>query len=289
MDKISWTHDIRAPEIENTLLEQERFRYQAEKIDQAFFVGGFSLQRKVIESATGLSADFSLTCHESIFVNLIDQVYGKVPVRCPKTFNTYPIYLDDKKYPSKVFLEGTAEMDGTTALQFIKAVPVNDQDPVIEHNRRKDLVLKAAKYQTNHLFTYLKILDLLRKKFNDQTIEADFDLGLLLRDYFDIGLIGQLSINLFDPEKFKQIIPADGKEIYICDYAHGDGGVQWVAANSYNPHTETDLRVGLYGTDQSYEIPSTRDKFIANTYAHDLVSYYWWPMRQKVKSLLQGS
>jgi len=88
-DIISFTHDIRAPEIEREL-SKRGVKPTALRIDSAYNMGGFKLMRKVIEDATGLSIDFQVTFRDAAIQRLVDNVFDGIQVTAPMAFDVHP-------------------------------------------------------------------------------------------------------------------------------------------------------------------------------------------------------
>lgn len=290
-DKISWTHDIRSPEVERFLIDDGKPFTKAIKIDQAFFAGGFDLMRQTVESATGLSIDFQIAFSDEIMVDLINKIYGKLKINNPKKFRAHSIYYKENKYPEEEFKQGVVEVDGLKSLYYIKSVPVNDADPQIEHNQRKYRVLKSLKERTSGIIIYLQLLRFLQEKADAGVIQLDFNPSELFYDLENLNSFFKIGTSMLSDNSMERIMPKDGKEIYIVDPAHGDGGVQWTSANAaFNPITRKDFDLGIYNKDFGYEVPYHPDlPFTANPYATDLINDYWFPMRWRIKELLTRS
>lgn len=280
-DLISFTHDIRAPEIEHTLAERG-VNSPPVRIDQAYSVGGFKLMRHVIENATGLSIDFQVTFRDTVMQGLVDQVFEGVNVNVPMTFDVYPFYLDGQKYAGGRFVQGKQKLTGRQVIQFIKTVPVSEPEysKVVEHNARKSLVFDA-------------MLDALAQKHSDRgfwfkasafvagelfggNIVYDFDpLPLLINNLGTTTSIFQRATA--SDETASMRLPKIHRSKYIVDSAHGDGGVQWLTANAAeNPITQRDIGNGVYPS-LDLAVPVN-----ANPYG-DLVTEYWTSVRNLVK------
>lgn len=280
-DIISFTHDIRAPEIERELMKRGQ-KTPPVRIDQAYNVGGFKLMRKVMENATGLAIDFQITFRDSAMQGLVDGVFEGLDVDVPMTFDVHPFYLDGKKYEQGRFVKGRQKLNGRQVIQFIKTVPVSEgtYDKLIEHNARKSLVFNA-------------ILDKLSQKYNDHLfwlrgstfVAGELVNGSMVYDFDPLPLIvhniggvsALLAQNNSATPTAPMRLPKINQSKYIVDSAHGDGGVQWVTANAaINPITQKDLEQGVY-TSLDMEVP-----IYANPYG-DLVTEYWTSVRMLVK------
>lgn len=282
LDLISFTHDIRAPEIERYKKERGNWDGNPIKIFRAYPDGGFILLRKVMENASGLPIDYQITFDDGSLKELTDDVFEGVDVEVPMSFTALPFYLDGQKYPEGIFEKGRERMDGLRVLQFIKTVPqVKSSYPKeLEHNFRKHLFLKglASKLKENKanpMFLW-RSFQFLRGESIDGEISADFDLrslllGNLLNFTPDIG-------GIFS-QKEEEVFPEIRKSIYIVDSAHGDGGVQWVNA-SQSPAVRSELSRKFY-PDGSFEVPQN-----ANPNAEDLITGYWRSTRDRIKTLL---
>jgi hypothetical protein len=285
LDIISFTHDIRAPEIERELTKRGQ-KPGAIRIDQAYNVGGFRLMRRTIENATGLAIDFQITFRDTVMQGLIDNVFDGITVDVPTTFEVHPFYLDGKKYERGRFEKGKQKLNGRQVVQFIKTVPVSESlyDPVLEHNSRKSLVFNAlieslrAQY-TDYQF-WMRASKFIGGEMISGAIVYDFDPFALI-----VNNIAGTATNLHhaaaqadDDVQFPRI----DRSRYIVDAAHGDGGVQWVTPNAVdNPITQKDIDAGVYKP-IDFEVPLN-----ANPYG-DLVTEYWTSVRRLVKHALSA-
>lgn len=290
VDMVSLTHDIRAPEIERYQEAQGQHNGLPIKIDKAYLVGGFDLQKQTLEDATGFSCDFQIAFKEIIIADLVDNIFGGIEVEVPVDFDVYPFYLEGKKFEGRHFSAGKQAMDGVTVIQFIKTVPKTIVDykkqyygKSLEHNARKHEVFKsliaALETDVDSPVFWMRMLQFLSKKRNEGMIEYDFDIkSLLIRNIVPLASMGKFLIRRTNSE---QALPKINKAVYIVDIAHGDGGVSWVKADP-NPITKLDLAKGLY-PDLATEVPNN-----ANPYG-DLVSEYWPSVRRRIKELLLGT
>lgn len=284
-DILSFTHDIRAPEIERELTKRGG-RPTAARIDQAYNVGGFKLMRQVLEDATGLALDFQVTFKDAALQRLVDNVFEGVEITAPMAFDVHPFYLDGVKYPGGHFPQGLQKLNGRQVIQFIKTVPVAEglYDKVLEHNARKSLVFEALLRALNEKYTdrafWLKSAAFVAGEFISGAIVCDFDpLALIVNN---IGsATSRLSKSLAEASEWR--MPTISRSLYIVDAAHGDGGVQWVNANAAeNPITQKDIDAGMYPT-LAMEVPLN-----ANPYG-DLVTGYWTSVRVLVKETLSNT
>lgn len=290
VDLLSLTHDIRAPEIEQCKVAKGENNVLPAKIYRAYEIGGFSLTRKILESATGLSVDFQIAFNDSTIARVIDDAFENIEVEVPMDFEVYPFYLNGEKYPGGFFAKGRERMDGKRAIQFIKTVPVENPDKLIEHNARKHLVFRALlaalqEHRANPLF-WARIAWALKQESDQHTLDTDFDFVHLILN--NVGSIAGNAPKLLFGGRAQ--IPEISKTIYIVDPASGDGGVQWAKANAQiNEITRKDFGKGKYeGSEmEAMEIPySQYFPFQADPYSENLVDDYWLPTRYTVKSLL---
>ncbi len=280
-DIISLTHDIRAPSIEAEL-RAERKRLYAQKIDQAYPVGGFRLMRRVLENATGLSIDFQVAFKDIVIQRFIDNVFGGVEVDVPTDFDVHPFYLDGIKYPAAHFLKGRQKFDGKQVIQFIKTVPLTQgyYGKPLEHNVRKHIIFYAllnslSNHSTENQF-WLRGSAFLTGELVTGAIAYDFDAVSLAVN--NVGsTIPQLGRFVSKRRSAGLGIPKIHRTIYVADPANGDGGVQWVSANAaVNPITQNDLR------EEKYLTPDMTIPINANPYG-DLITEYWPSVRSLVK------
>ncbi len=288
VDLVSFTHDIRAPEIE-TLVYKDKKERRAIRMDKAYKVGGFKLMRQVLENATGLSIDFQVAFRDVVIQRLVDNVFGGIAIDNPTTFAVHPFYLDGKKYPQATFAAGRVKLNGTQVIQFIKTVPITQgyYGRTLEHNYRKHLILRA-------------LLDTLSAQSADRAfwlresgfVMAESVQGAIAYDFDPVALaVSNVTSTL--PEIGRYVsegkrggfgLPQIRRTIYVVDASHGDGGVQWVRSDAHfgNVIAQQDIQSGVYDT-LDYEVPIG-----GNPYG-DMVTDYWFSVRTLVKgALLRG-
>jgi hypothetical protein len=283
-DIISFTHDIRAPEIERELIKRG-VKPAAMRMDNAYPVGGFQLMRQMLEDATGLSIDFQIAFKDTALRRLIDNVFDGVTVDVPMDFDVHPFYLDDVRYAGGHFAQGTQKLDGLQVIQFIKTVPVaeGEYDKAIEHNARKAYVfeglLKSLDDQYADRGFWLRGAAFVAGEFVNGSLACDFDPIALI-----VNNIGSATASLTrarSADSSPLHFPKIAQTKYIVDAAQGDGGVQWVNANAAeNPITQRDIDAGTYAT-LAMEVPLS-----ANPYG-DLVTGYWGSVRALVRDTLK--
>jgi hypothetical protein len=283
MDMISFTHDIRAPEIERFKKEKGNWDGNPIRIYRAYDDGGFDLLREVLEDASGLPIDYQIVFDDSSLKNMVDDIFGGVEVEVPMDFKVHPFYLEDRKYPEGSFEKGRERMSGIRVLQFIKTVlqvSNNLYPKVLEHNSRKHLFLESLSSEfkeniINPLFLF-RCFQYARDETTEGKVAADFDLSR-----FFVSNIAELAkgVGGVVGSRDKQIFPDIRKTIYIVDSAHGDGGVQWVNA-SQSPTIKEEIRRGFYN-DRAIEVPINADP-----YSEDLINGYWHSVRSRIKTLL---
>lgn len=288
IDRISWTHDLRAPEVERYLQQNGKGDGQAKKIDEAYRYGGFPLMRQAVEAATGLAVHFQVAADDSLLVDVVDKVASKIQIENPKGFWAYKIYSQGRSYPERYFAQGKQSLDGVTALQYIKAVPKEDPDPLIEHNRRKHLVMQALQKEMSQPTNLLMLAKTLREAATGGSINFDGPFDKLIKRGENISLTVEMTRYLLGGGAIGDLLPKTGREIYLVDPAHGDGGMQWVTANAaQNPITKKDIENGIYPPNVGFEVPfDHRMDFQTNPYAEDLIKGYWLPLRLRILKLL---
>lgn len=283
-DIISFTHDIRAPEIERELARRG-VKPTAMRIDRAYAIGGFRLQRKMIENATGLAIDYQIVFRDAAMQRLIDDVFENIKVTAPMAFDVHPFYLDGVKYPGGHFPQGPQKLTGRQAIQFIKTVPVAEgtYDRLLEHNARKSLVfdalLRALSEKYHDRAFWLKGAAFVARELLGGAVVCDFDPLALVVNNIGSATTG-LQKSLSGDAAPANLLPKINRSVYIVDPAHGDGGVQWVNANAaVNSITQKDIDAGMYPT-LAMEVPIN-----ANPYG-DLITGYWTSVRGLVKESL---
>jgi hypothetical protein len=289
-DIISFTHDIRAPEVERELIKRG-LKPTAMRMDSAYTVGGFNLMRQMIEDATGLAMDYQITFRDAALQRLIDNVFDGVQVTAPMAFDVHPFYLDGVKYPGGHFPQGPQQLNGRQAIQFIKTVPVAEgtYDKLLEHNSRKSLVFDALVRALSEKYAdrafWVKGAAFVAGELLGGAVVCDFDpIVLMVNNVGDTTARAALAParqSLQDAPRLSETLPPKiNQSVYIVDPAHGDGGVQWINANAAeNPITQKDIEAGMYPT-LAMEVPIN-----ANPYG-DLVTGYWTSVRLLVKESL---
>jgi LCP family protein required for cell wall assembly len=286
-DLISFTHDIRAPEIEQELRARGQ-KVSAVKIDQAYNVGGFRLMRKVMENATGLSMDFQVAFKDVAIKKFVDEVFGGVEVDVPQDFSVQPFYLDGKKYPAAQFSRGKQTFNGTQVIQFIKTVPVTQgyYGKSLEHNTRKHIVFQAllaalGSHTTDKTF-WLKGAAYMTSEMVNGEVVYDFDPVPLAVN--NIGsTVSDLSRFMNNRTPGGSEMPKIRKSKYVCDPTCGDGGTRWVDGDIGNPNTQRDIQKGLYPDGAGIEVP-----FDANAEG-DLVTEYWGSVRGLIRDTVSDT
>ncbi len=286
-DIISFTHDIRAPEIEQEIRARGQ-KVPAVKIDQAYNVGGFRLMRKVMENATGLSMDFQVAFKDVAIKKFVDDVFSGVEIEVPEDFKVQPFYLEGRKYPEAQFRKGKQVFNGTQVIQYIKTVPVTQgyYGKSLEHNTRKHIVfqalLSAVSTRCSDKAFWLRGTAFMTGEMVTGEIVYDFDPVPLAVN--NIGsTVSDLSrfINNRTPGGIE--MPKIRKTKYVCDPTCGDGGTRWVDGDIGNPHTQRDMQKGLYPDGLGIEIP-----FEANADG-DLVTEYWRSVRGLIRDTVSDT
>jgi hypothetical protein len=287
-DIVSLTHDIRAPEIEREMVRTGWKKAPIMRLDHAYEVGGFKLQRQTLEDATGLSIDFQVSFRDAVIQPLVDNVFDGLEVDVPMAFDVHPFYLDGKKYDKGHFTQGTQKLTGRQVIQFIKTVPMTEgaYDPSLEHNVRKALILNALLNEVDQNYRdslfWLKGSGFVTSQLLSGGIAYDFDpVSLIINN---IGTTtASLRRSLAQKSTGGMQLPKMDKSLYIVDPAQGDGGVQWVGANAaVNPITKKDIDDGLYES-TDVEVPYDSDPY------GNLVTGYWPSVRGIVKKALLGT
>jgi hypothetical protein len=274
---LSITHDTRAPEIERVLHPSKKG--PAMRMDRAFFVGGFELNRQVVENATGLVIDYQFVCRDSAIKRLVDEVLAGIEVEVKTGFAVQPFYLDGEKFPAGTFPTGWQRLNGTQVVQFIKTVPatVEYYGKDLEHNARKAVIFQGIMSETKKRVDskefWGKMSWFLAKEAVSGAITYENPLSL-----FGNGL--EAGKKMVESGKKINEIPGIDKSLYVVDPSCGDGGVRW-ANDDPNPITQQDITQGVYlDRGKSTEVPVD-----ANPYG-DLPTEYWSSVRKLVREFL---
>jgi hypothetical protein len=272
MTKIGITHDLRAPEV-----EQQSKKGKAEKITRSLEVGGFPLLGRTLEDATGLQMNAQIVFKDIFLKELIDENFGKIPVKISKSFAVYPFYYQGIKYPAGQFCEGVEEMDGLRVLQFIKTVPdTSSYDPSLEGRVREDLInqsLHAALQDNMNPLFWLHLGVFTLKELASGNLRVDFNGD------------GSSALNSL---KSAWILASSGFKfsedyVYLADSENGDGSVMWVnAAADKNPIIKAELEQGIY-EDRAIVVPND-----ANPEIDNLAKNYWKSTRDLIEKKLRS-
>lgn len=254
-DLISFTHDIWSPEIRKISRPAEKGLVPkiSERISEAYQVGGLPLLKEIMENASGLSIDFVITFKDKTMRDFIHDVLGnQLEVEVPLTFQAYPFWMEKVMFPTNgsiiTFNQGKQKFDANWTIGFIKTVPVPDQKghypKSIEHNRRKELVMKAilGKIGENRTsLVFWKNLSgfalgkwVISKIPTVQRMDKDLDF-----DFDPEILAAQMLVNLGNSIQGGPgdlALPKIAKEIYIADPLVGDGGVHWINGDMEIPY-----------------------------------------------------
>jgi hypothetical protein len=282
MDLVSFTHDIRGPEIERFARKQGQEKVTPIRIDRAYQMGGFDLTREVMEGATGLSLDYQVAFDDGALAGAIDKVFGGINIDVPATFTVNAFYLRNVKYPGATFTKGPQVLTGTQVLQFIKTVPVEQiYDKELEHNARKHRAVRALmdnlKGHATDIGFWIGALGFFNSELSGGGIAYDFDVARLVSG--NLGSLLATAGQAFSGKDNSQSdsVPGVRHSVYVVDIASGDGGVQWVKADmAQNPITRAEVDSGLY-VDLAMEVPYNSDPN-----SPDLAWGYWRSVRSLV-------
>lgn len=300
IDTITFTHDTRFPEqeIEEGILGKENSARRSDAIwlRRKTNRDGVRVLREGYQNATGLPIDFIVVIqNDTAIKDLVDKAFGKIKVNVPVGFIAHPVYLDEKtKLPKREYRPGTQEMDGTTVLQYIKAVPVaNSYPPELENNERKHVVFRALfealEQQKLNLLFWPPFLFNLNNFIQDQiksgNVTSDFDIKELVVD--NLGSLGESTGRLVLSQKpFRLGVPALGNSRYYVDpnlavYRHSP--IQWGTADSGDAYAKRDIEELKAYNNYYVEVPRN-----GNALDPDLVNGYWKPVRLDVRNFLLG-
>lgn len=280
-DVVSLTHDILAPEIE-TYLKAHGRKSTPTKLNGAYHIGGFPLQRVTLENATGLSVDFQIALKDTFIKDFVEKVFGELEIDVPFDLQTYPFYQDGRLFEEGQFEKGKQKMDSLRVMQFIKAWS-KSHSPQHERNVRKHIIFKAllkqAKQNMMNPDFLLKAISYLKQQSDQKGLEVDFNLlGILAKPDLMINILRSIASG-----QEQQTEMEIGKTMYVVDpYAGGDeGGVSWIT-RSNSPHIQ-EIFAAKVVTDTTIAVPASPN---ANPQSEDLVTDYWKSVRELVKRRL---
>lgn len=287
----SFTHDIRAPEVERANGLAPRGRATARRLGEAYLtkivgVRNLDLTREVVEDITGLAVDFIVVSEDTVLKDVVDKILGGVAIDVPETFEVHEIWLNGTFYSQGRFTKGVQTLNGLRVIQYIKGVTKSPgYSKELENNFRKHQIFRAMLSGLSSKCGSKFWLDsgwALAGMINEGRLKTDFEFGSILKS--NLSSLPGMAETLFQGECRGVYLPLIKETRYIVDPAHGDGGVQWVGANAVvNPMTRKDVEDGVYSS-LDMEIPAAGD-FKANPYG-DLVTEYWFPTRELVKTTL---
>ena len=157
--------------------------------EKSEFGGGLSFAKKNVEVLTGLPINYALVLDFSSFRGIVDALGGvKIDVVASFTDNFYPIEgreedtcEGDKKfkcrYETVYFEKGVNNMDGTTALKFVRSRNGdNNENTDIAREARQQKVISAIKSKILSKSTLLNPFKLFKVwKVVESSIETDIN------------------------------------------------------------------------------------------------------------------
>ena len=241
---ISLQRDTLAPEISRYKNSNNTYR-----INQAHILGGMPLTEKILEDATGLSADFVVVMHMDVLPRAVKKVFGNQLEVC------IPWVIDDKMMGS--FPAGLQTLDGDEVLRASRAryYASNRQRNIVQQ-----YVLRAMlrRVRTDLSEGPLGALDLMRKSL--LFYESETKSGAI-KTNFDSGLFLSLGANIL-----KQISTGGSGE-----EASGFGLPTFSARYSVSVENAGGYKKKPLG---------------GNPGARDLVNGYWFSSRSEIKEFL---
>jgi anionic cell wall polymer biosynthesis LytR-Cps2A-Psr (LCP) family protein len=300
IDTITFTHDTRFPEqeIEEKVLSKENSarRSDAMWLRRVNDSSGLRVLREGYQNATGLPVDFIIIIQSDLAIKeFVDKIFGRLKVDIPIGFTAHPIYLDeDTKLPQREYRSGIQEMDGTSALQYMKAVPVAlSYPPELENNERKHTIFRAIfnaidEQKLNPLFWppfLFKLNDLVQCQISSNNIVVDFDIRQLIVN--NLSAVGEETKNLvLSGNPLRLGTPGFGKARYYVDPNSGvypQSPIQWGTSTNDDPYAKRDIEELKIYRDYYVEVPRN-----GNALDPDLVNGYWKPVRRDVQNFLLG-
>lgn len=302
---VHFSRDIRAPELERLLPENQR---QPTSIRSVYRMGGknedgFKQMRYLIGEMSGLVADYQVIMKDLTLRNVIVKLTdGSLEIDVPKDHNTGPFRLDRVRYGDGSIKQGKQIMDTATLMRYVLAEDKNPAGKQDERSYRKNQVTEALiekiqnKMKEGSMLDKIGFLNQIRdftdNELKSRNIELDFNPNLISKSFEGIlrmaakvlGNFGQ-NIEMTVPEIDKT------KEIVFHDPSFGDGGVTRVhnLANSPNTNGRKD-NLKILEEVNAHKLP---DWMLipdgGNPYSNDLVRDYWFSTRTMVKKTLSGT
>lgn len=171
------------------------------KINSAYHYGGISMAKTEVEEVLGIPVQFTLLIDFSGFKDVVDAI-GGIEVNVERTFtdNLYPIEGRENdlcggdktykcRYESITFNQGTQNMDGKTALKFVRSRhAVGDEGTDTAREARQQKVIDAIKTKILSPATLLNpIKDIAIFNVVKESVKTDIDgksLAILARVIF---------------------------------------------------------------------------------------------------------
>lgn len=292
IDVITPTGQTIAPEVRKHQLGRGEKDAKFDWVDKAYHVGGFELQRLVIENMTGLSADFQVVLQDSAIKTLVDQVFQGLKMDVPSELETMPFMLDGIEYPEGKFQKGEQILKGVQTVQYIKALAksfvqgkwILDAEP----NPRKHHVFKnmMKTFEGNklNLGFWLRLKSFLDESTAQKKVETDIDAGAMILSALSpitaISFMRKKMGGLTSPNKL-----TINKTIFMQDPNTGaDGGVSWIQG-SQSPHIKKAVQENLVAVFHN-SVPSGNN---TNPFSDNLVDDYWKSTRELVRERLTGT
>lgn len=236
-----------------------------QKVNYQFATGGGIAIKQALQTITGLEMDYFVSIDFSGFENAIDAL-GGISVNVPVSFTDefYPIKGEENnlcgksleevetlkatlsaqilerqftcRYEKLQFNQGITQMDGKTALKFVRSRHSAQHGGDFARSQRQIAVLNAIKDKA----LSMEALDNIPQFFNQfaKFIRADLDANVITLLYKMIGdpqNYTEQSINLSTDNVFKESISGNGAYILVPQAGEGNWGpVQDYIKNELN-------------------------------------------------------
>ncbi len=301
---VHFSRDIRAPELERLLPEDQR---QPTSIRGVFRIGGkneggFKQMRYLIGSMSGLVADYQMVMKDLVLRDVIARLAdGNLEIDVPKDHDTGPFRLDRIQYGNGFIRQGKQVMDTASLMRYILAEDKNPEGKKDERSYRKNQATEAiverirnklkGKSMLEKIIFLNQIKDLIDEEVKNKNLELEFSPDLISRSFGGIFNIASKLLGNFG-QNIELTVPEIDKtrEIVFHDPSFGDGAVTRVHNIFSHPNDGRTDNPRVLEEVKALQLPGWMlipDG--GNPYSDDLVRDYWHSTRTMVKQILTGT
>lgn len=291
MTSISLSRDIRVPELEEPVSEPPRLPWT---LRYAYYERGFNGIRSILEKMTGLSIDFQILMKDISLQNYLQKVNGPVELVVPKNFQTSVYRLDGVEHGRNFIPAGRQVLSPDKAMTFVLGEQFEPRGKIDERSYRKNLLLRTLTCQAREKLAskdagfVAKLLGFAISEFRSQNLITDFNFALITNGLSRVAYAFLYNRGNVDAT-FPQFNAA--RMLVVHDDSFGDGGVRRVHRIMEYPddHGIRDDPLIKREIQLNAIPPYMLIPIGGNPYAEDLVSDYWFSVRELIKTTLMRS